>query len=298
MTNDDSYRFTPELETGRRRARAFGDEDIDYDGKRVDQFGRGIHPESPERFVDVTPWEVGLQRRTIKKLIDDLKWRADPNGLISIIGHPNSPEPYIPMETSLDKNAAKYLGATRHIMRKLSENRPLSEEELDLLNDMSREVYEQEEFEADITSHYDTAFSYGSFRTREEAEAALKEYNRRTANSHKESVRRRAEEAIAEASRRSIGTAMIEEDETEQPAETKRESRNKTLTEMVSAFEKEVIDFTLVQTHGRKVQAARALGISRKNIWEKLKGHGLEYGEDHDYSKPSFDYQYLCTHKD
>ncbi len=48
-----------------------------------------------------------------------------------------------------------------------------------------------------------------------------------------------------------------------------------TLSEMSHAFERQVLQQALARFKGHRGQAAEALGISRKNLWEKLKLHGL-----------------------
>ena len=53
-------------------------------------------------------------------------------------------------------------------------------------------------------------------------------------------------------------------------------SFNGTLSEMAQAFEKRVLQQALARVDGHRAQAAEALGISRKNLWEKLKLHGLD----------------------
>ncbi len=50
----------------------------------------------------------------------------------------------------------------------------------------------------------------------------------------------------------------------------------KQLSEAVSTFEKEYIQNVLKATKGKKGQAAEILGISRKNLWEKIKGLQIE----------------------
>jgi DNA-binding NtrC family response regulator len=50
----------------------------------------------------------------------------------------------------------------------------------------------------------------------------------------------------------------------------------KQLGEAVSIFEKEYIQNVLKATKGKKGQAAEILGISRKNLWEKIKGLEIE----------------------
>lgn len=49
-----------------------------------------------------------------------------------------------------------------------------------------------------------------------------------------------------------------------------------TLAEMSSEFERRVLRATLDRFDGHRGNAAQALGISRKNLWEKLKALGLE----------------------
>lgn len=46
------------------------------------------------------------------------------------------------------------------------------------------------------------------------------------------------------------------------------------LLEAVREFEREYLRRALRHTDGRKAEAARILGISRKNLWEKLRGYG------------------------
>ena len=50
----------------------------------------------------------------------------------------------------------------------------------------------------------------------------------------------------------------------------------KALSQAVSHFEKEYIQSVLEKTKGRKGQAAEILGISRKSLWEKIKGLQIE----------------------
>jgi two-component system response regulator AtoC len=47
------------------------------------------------------------------------------------------------------------------------------------------------------------------------------------------------------------------------------------LPEAVRAFEREYVKRALQRTAGRKALAAQQLGISRKNLWEKLKGYAI-----------------------
>ncbi|MBN2490561.1 MAG: sigma-54-dependent Fis family transcriptional regulator, partial [Planctomycetes bacterium] len=48
------------------------------------------------------------------------------------------------------------------------------------------------------------------------------------------------------------------------------------LKDVVAAAEREHIQRVLKTTGGHKAQAASLLGISRKNLWEKMKEYGLE----------------------
>jgi DNA-binding NtrC family response regulator len=47
------------------------------------------------------------------------------------------------------------------------------------------------------------------------------------------------------------------------------------LASAVRAFERSQLLNALSSTGGRKARAAEILGISRKNLWEKLRAHGL-----------------------
>jgi DNA-binding NtrC family response regulator len=51
-----------------------------------------------------------------------------------------------------------------------------------------------------------------------------------------------------------------------------------TLSEASADAEKAAIRAALEHTHGRKAEAARILGISRKNLWEKMKNYGMDAG--------------------
>ena len=51
-----------------------------------------------------------------------------------------------------------------------------------------------------------------------------------------------------------------------------------TLSEAVSEAEQTAIRAALDHTRGRKAEAARILGISRKNLWEKMKHSGMDAG--------------------
>ena len=48
------------------------------------------------------------------------------------------------------------------------------------------------------------------------------------------------------------------------------------LSVATKAFERQYLVRALRRVDGKKTQAAELLGISRKNLWEKLKGHGIE----------------------
>ncbi len=54
------------------------------------------------------------------------------------------------------------------------------------------------------------------------------------------------------------------------------ETQKETLREVVQRSEREHIQRMLKVTSGHKAQAAKILGISRKNLWEKMKEYGLE----------------------
>jgi DNA-binding NtrC family response regulator len=47
------------------------------------------------------------------------------------------------------------------------------------------------------------------------------------------------------------------------------------LSETMKRFEREQLLFALAAARGKRVRAAEMLGISRKNLWEKLKAHGI-----------------------
>ncbi len=51
-----------------------------------------------------------------------------------------------------------------------------------------------------------------------------------------------------------------------------------TLAEIMAAFEAQVLQETLTRFEGHRANAAEALGISRKSLWEKLKAYGLDEG--------------------
>ena len=54
-----------------------------------------------------------------------------------------------------------------------------------------------------------------------------------------------------------------------------KEEENLTLKELLTRIEREHLMKVLEETDGNKVEAARILGISRKNLWEKLKVYHL-----------------------
>jgi DNA-binding NtrC family response regulator len=54
------------------------------------------------------------------------------------------------------------------------------------------------------------------------------------------------------------------------------------LAQAVRAFEREYLLRALKLTHGKRQQAADMLGISRKNLWEKLRAHGISDAGDPD----------------
>jgi DNA-binding NtrC family response regulator len=53
-------------------------------------------------------------------------------------------------------------------------------------------------------------------------------------------------------------------------------SNNLSLQECLSSLEKTLIMNTLKETGGKKIEAAKRLGISRKVLWKKLKNYGIE----------------------
>ena len=44
-------------------------------------------------------------------------------------------------------------------------------------------------------------------------------------------------------------------------------------------FEREYLQRALTQADGKRTLAAEILGISRKNLWEKLRMHGMGDGD-------------------
>jgi DNA-binding NtrC family response regulator len=59
------------------------------------------------------------------------------------------------------------------------------------------------------------------------------------------------------------------------PASAPEAESIKPLPEAVRAFEREYVKRVVQQTGGKRSAAAQLLGISRKNLWEKLKGFGF-----------------------
>ncbi|NOZ95310.1 MAG: sigma-54-dependent Fis family transcriptional regulator [Acidobacteria bacterium] len=51
-----------------------------------------------------------------------------------------------------------------------------------------------------------------------------------------------------------------------------------TLAEQTEVFERMVLEAAMKRHHGHRGRMAESLGISRKNLWEKLKAHGLGTG--------------------
>ena len=63
------------------------------------------------------------------------------------------------------------------------------------------------------------------------------------------------------------------------PTGTEAKSAIRLLSEAVKEFEREYLLRALRITGGRKAEAAALLGISRKNLWEKMRGHGVDDAE-------------------
>lgn len=59
-------------------------------------------------------------------------------------------------------------------------------------------------------------------------------------------------------------------------AEEEGHGKLRTLAEAVKEFEREYLMRALTAAEGKKSKAAEILGISRKNLWEKLRGHGVD----------------------
>ena len=62
-------------------------------------------------------------------------------------------------------------------------------------------------------------------------------------------------------------------------AETDGDGRVRPLPEAVREFEREYLKRALQHTQGRRGEAAQMLGISRKNLWEKLRSYGFSDAE-------------------
>jgi DNA-binding NtrC family response regulator len=52
-------------------------------------------------------------------------------------------------------------------------------------------------------------------------------------------------------------------------------AQSRSLSEAVREFEREYVRRALQQAKGRRTEAAQLLGISRKNLWERLRGYGI-----------------------
>jgi DNA-binding NtrC family response regulator len=57
----------------------------------------------------------------------------------------------------------------------------------------------------------------------------------------------------------------------------------RSLSEAVREFEREYVRRAVQQTKGRRTEAADLLGISRKSLWERLRGYGIS---DSDLESP------------
>jgi two-component system response regulator AtoC len=57
-------------------------------------------------------------------------------------------------------------------------------------------------------------------------------------------------------------------------------SEERTLSAAVGAFEREYLIRIVSKTGGKRIQAAEILGISRKNLWEKMKLYGITTNDD------------------
>jgi DNA-binding NtrC family response regulator len=60
------------------------------------------------------------------------------------------------------------------------------------------------------------------------------------------------------------------------PAPKVDQSGIRPLAIAVREFEREYIERALIAADGKKARAADMLGISRKNLWEKCKGLGID----------------------
>ena len=56
----------------------------------------------------------------------------------------------------------------------------------------------------------------------------------------------------------------------------------RSLGDATKEFERDYLIRTLAKFDGKRLKAAESLGISRKNLWEKLKMHGLSEPDDHE----------------
>jgi DNA-binding NtrC family response regulator len=62
---------------------------------------------------------------------------------------------------------------------------------------------------------------------------------------------------------------------TEAAKHAKAGAQSRSLSEAVHEFEREYVRRALQQVKGRRTQAAQLLGISRKSLWERLRGYGI-----------------------
>jgi len=63
------------------------------------------------------------------------------------------------------------------------------------------------------------------------------------------------------------------------PGSGEAKSSIRVLADAIKEFEREYLLRALRLTNGKKAEAAALLGISRKNLWEKMKGHGVDDAE-------------------
>ena len=61
----------------------------------------------------------------------------------------------------------------------------------------------------------------------------------------------------------------------EEPAESREARGFQPLAKSIKEFEREYLLRALTLTNGKRTRTAKLLGISRKNLWEKLRGHGI-----------------------
>jgi DNA-binding NtrC family response regulator len=52
------------------------------------------------------------------------------------------------------------------------------------------------------------------------------------------------------------------------------------LSVALKEFEREYLIRVVSQFGGKRIQAAESLGISRKNLWEKLRTHGIDQPQE------------------